>query len=123
MAAIQRNDHAHCTRVWILICEDGTLGGTVDEPSAVKPRDLVMTLEAVLRTQVPMLRVTHQVLLRGATLEFIALLTYNSYHEFTILETLSWKVFVKGSWLLHCSMHDSTAASSECGFVVRQVFS
>ena len=66
--------HAHGTRVWILIYDDGTLGGAEKgEPSAVKPRDLVMTLEAAMRTQVPIKLGRSQVHIRGFTLvEFIS---------------------------------------------------
>ena len=51
------------------------------EPSVVEPRDLVMTLEAVMRTRYPMPHGTPQVILRGAELtQFLAFLTITSFH-------------------------------------------
>ena len=69
MASIRSYVHAHGTRFWILIWGDVTLGGAgKGEPSVVEPRDLIMTLEAVMRTQVPMKHGTPEVLLYGVTL-------------------------------------------------------
>ena len=85
MAMKQSYVRAHSSRVWIGGC-DGTLGGAgKGEPSVVKPRDLVMTLEAVMRTQVPMKIASPQVTLRGDTLIYIkSSLILKAFHELII---------------------------------------
>ena len=90
MAPRQSLVHAQGIRVWFGGGNGTLVGAGKGKLSVLNLRDLVMTLEIVMRTQVPVLRVAPKVLNRGVTFIVVNMSsTYELSHKSIILESLA----------------------------------